>query len=46
MRCQELAVGVKNEQLARPVEDNAAARPVFVFRRPHQEIQSGVPEIY
>jgi hypothetical protein len=38
-RCPELAIGVNDEQIARPVKDDAAARPVFVFVRPHQGAQ-------
>jgi hypothetical protein len=37
--CHELAIGVQG---ARPVEDNAAARPVFVFVGLHQGAQGGI----
>jgi hypothetical protein len=30
-RRQQLAIGINDEQIARPVEDDASARPVFVF---------------
>jgi hypothetical protein len=40
-RRQELAIGVQDKQLACPVEDNASARPVFVFVQPHQGTQGG-----
>jgi hypothetical protein len=33
-RCQELAIGVQNEQIARPVEDDASARPEIAGQRP------------
>lgn len=32
-RCHELSIGIQDEEIARPVEDNASARPVFVFAR-------------
>jgi hypothetical protein len=41
-RCQELAIGIQNEQIARPVEDDASAWPVFVFVRLHQGTQGGL----
>jgi hypothetical protein len=41
-RCQELAIGVQDEQIARPIEDDASARPVFVFIRPYQGAQGGI----
>src|ERR1700730_11503944 len=43
-RCRrdELAIGVQDEQIARPVEDDAAARPVFVFVRPHEGAQGAI----
>jgi hypothetical protein len=41
-RCQELAIRINDEQIARPVEDDASARPVFVFVRPHQVAQGGI----
>jgi hypothetical protein len=28
---EELAIGINDKQIARPVEDDAAARPVLVF---------------
>jgi hypothetical protein len=33
-RGQEFAIGINDEQIARPVEDDASAWPVFVFVRP------------
>ena len=41
-RGQELAIGIKDEQIARPVEDDAATRPVFVFVGPHDGAQGGI----
>jgi hypothetical protein len=41
-RCLELPIGVKDEEIARPVEDNASARPVFVFIRPHNLAKGGI----
>ena len=41
-RCQELAIGVHDEQIAHPVEDDAAARPVLVFVRPHYGAQGAI----
>jgi hypothetical protein len=41
-RCQELAIGIKDEQIARPVEDDASARPVFVFVGPRNAAQGGI----
>ena len=43
-RCRrhELAIGVQDEQIARPVEDDASARPVFVFVRPRNAAQGGI----
>ncbi len=41
-RCQELAIRINDEQIARPVEDDASARPVFVFVRPRQGAQGGL----
>ena len=41
-RCHELAIGIQNEQIARPVADNASARPVFVFVCPHHGAQGGL----
>ena len=42
VRCHELAISVQDEQIARPIEDDAPARPVFVFVRPHQGAQGGI----
>jgi hypothetical protein len=33
-RCQQLAIGIEDKQVARPVEDDASARPIFVFVGP------------
>jgi hypothetical protein len=41
-RRQELAIGVQDEQIARPVEDDASARPIFVFVRPRQGAPRGI----
>jgi hypothetical protein len=41
-RSQDLAIGVQDEQIARPVEDDASARPNFVFARPHQGAKGGI----
>jgi hypothetical protein len=41
-RGQELAVGIQDEQIARPVEDDASARPVLIFVRPHKGTQGGI----
>jgi len=41
-RCQELAIGVQDEQIAHPVEDDASARPVLVFVRPHNCAQGEI----
>jgi hypothetical protein len=38
----ELAIGVKNEQIARLVEDDAPARPVFVFVCLQQGAEDGI----
>jgi hypothetical protein len=44
-RREKLAVGVNDEQIARPVEDDAAARPVFVFRLLHDGAQGGIDSL-
>ena len=41
-RCHELAIGVQDEEIARPVEDDASARPVFVFAGSHDGAQGGI----
>jgi hypothetical protein len=41
-RCHKLAVGVEDEVIAAAVEDDAAARSVFVFVRPHEGAQRGI----
>jgi hypothetical protein len=43
-RCRrhELAIGVQDEQIARPVEDDAAPRPVFVFVGSHDGAQGAI----
>jgi hypothetical protein len=41
-RRHKLAVDVKDKEIAWPVEDDAAARPVFVFIRPHEGAQRGI----
>lgn len=41
-RCLELPIGVKDEEIARPVEDNASARPRFVFVRPYDGAQGRI----
>jgi len=41
-RRHELAIGVQDEQIARVVEDDAFARPVFVFIRPRDGAQGGI----
>jgi len=38
----ELAIGVQDEPIAHPGEDDASARPVFVFVRPHHGAQGGI----
>jgi hypothetical protein len=39
---QEFAIGIQDELIARSVEDDASARPIFVFVRPHQGTQGGI----
>jgi hypothetical protein len=43
-RCRrhEFAVGLQDEQIARPVEDDASARPAFVFVGLHNCTQGGL----
>jgi hypothetical protein len=41
-RCQELAIGINDEQIARPVEEDASARPVFVFVKPNHSAQGRI----
>ena len=41
-RRQELAIGIYDEPIARPVEDDASARPVFVFVGSHDGAQGGL----
>jgi hypothetical protein len=41
-RDQELAIGIGDELITRPVEDDASARPVFVFVCPHDGVHGWV----
>jgi hypothetical protein len=41
-RCEELPIGVQDEQIARPVEDDAPARPVLVFIGLSNGAQGGI----
>jgi hypothetical protein len=43
-RCRghEFAIRISDEQIARPVEDDASARPVFIFVGPHKGAQGAI----
>src|ERR1700719_2628879 len=44
-RRQELAIGIQDEQIARPVEDDASARPSLILVGPSQSAPRGITSL-